>query len=68
MHACEEDIAKYKGKYDAGYEPIRQARFERLKKLGLIDADAELTPAAGDWDTVEDKSVGSRAAWRSTRR
>ena len=24
MHALESDIAKYRGKYDAGYEPIRQ--------------------------------------------
>ena len=31
--------AKYKGKYDAGYEPIRRARFERSKKLGLIAAE-----------------------------
>ena len=31
MHALEEDIAKYKGKYDAGYDAIRQARFERVK-------------------------------------
>ena len=29
MHALPEDIAKYKGKYDGGYEPIRKARFER---------------------------------------
>ena len=29
MHALPEDIAKYKGKYDAGYEPIRKARFDK---------------------------------------
>lgn len=36
LHALEKDIAKYKGKYDAGYEVIRQARFERMKELGVI--------------------------------
>ena len=29
MHALPEDIAKYKGKYDGGYEPIRKARFAK---------------------------------------
>ena len=29
-----EDIAKYKGKYDGGYEPIRKARFEKAAALG----------------------------------
>ncbi len=36
MHALEKDIAKYKGKYDAGYEVIRKARYERMKELGVI--------------------------------
>jgi arylsulfatase A-like enzyme len=35
LHALERDIAKYKGKYDVGYETIRQARYERMKKLGV---------------------------------
>src|SRR5256714_664350 len=60
MHALEEDIAKYKGKYDGGYEPIRRARFERANRLGLIAADAELSPTAGDWDKVENKAWEAR--------
>ena len=36
MHAKPEDIAKHKGKYDAGYDAVRQGRMERLKKMGLI--------------------------------
>jgi arylsulfatase len=60
MHALEEDIAKYKGKYDNGYEPIRRARFERSKQLGLITKDTELTPTAGDWDKVANKPWESR--------
>ena len=55
MHALPEDIAKYKGKYDGGYQPVRRSRFERLKQLGLIAADCSLSPQAGDWGTVEDK-------------
>jgi len=58
--APEETIAKYKGKYDGGYEPIRQARFERMKKLGLIAADWQLTPQWGEWDSVEHKAWEAR--------
>ena len=55
MHALPEDIAKYKGKYDVGYEPIRQARFEKAAKLGLIDPKQGLSPQAEDWAKVADK-------------
>ena len=37
-------IAKYKGKFDAGWDEMRRATFERQKKLGVIPANAELTP------------------------
>jgi arylsulfatase A-like enzyme len=55
MHALEKDIAKYKGKYDAGYDAIRRARFERTKQIGLIDPKWKLTPTVGDWDKVKNK-------------
>lgn len=49
MHALPEDIAKYSGKYDAGYDVIRQARFRRMREMGLIDPSWKLSPLAGDW-------------------
>jgi arylsulfatase len=60
MHARERDIAKYKGKYDQGYAPIRQARFEKAKKLGLIDPRWSLSAQAGDWDQVNNKDWEAR--------
>jgi arylsulfatase len=60
MHALERDIAKYKGKYDGGYEPERKARFERLKQLGIVDASWDLSPQAGEWDKVGNKSWEAR--------
>ncbi|MEN6425528.1 MAG: arylsulfatase [Phycisphaerales bacterium] len=60
MHALEKDVAKYKGKYDEGYEPCRAARFERLKKMGLIRGDWELSPQAGDWANFEQKDWEAR--------
>ncbi len=55
MHALPEDIKKYAGKYDGGYEPIRKARFEKAAKLGLIDSMQGMSPQAGAWDKVADK-------------
>ena len=37
LHARERDIAKYDGVYDVGYQVIRQARYERMVKGGMID-------------------------------
>ncbi len=59
MHALPEDIAKYKGKYNAGYSPIREARFQKAASLGVIDGRQQMSPAAGDWNSVPDK------AWES---
>ena len=59
MHALPEDIAKYQGKYDGGYEPIRAARFQRQKQLGLIDPSWPLSPPAGDWERRRQQGLGS---------
>lgn len=50
MHALPEDIARYRGRYDEGFEAIREARFERLKELGLVDASWEMSPGTDDWE------------------
>jgi arylsulfatase len=55
MHAKESDIAKYKGKYDTGYDAIRTARIARMKQLGLLDPRWQVTPQAGNWSKVENK-------------
>jgi arylsulfatase A-like enzyme len=49
MHALEKDIAKYKGKFDAGYESIRAARFSRMKQLGVLAPDSQLTTEPDVW-------------------
>ena len=60
MHALEEDVAKYKGKYDNGYEPIRQARLERMRQMGLVDPKWTTAPIVGDWAGVKDKAWEAR--------
>ncbi len=44
LQAWPEDIAKYKGIYDGGYEAVRQARYERQIKMGLIDPKTSPLP------------------------
>jgi arylsulfatase A-like enzyme len=60
MHAKPADIAKYRGKYDGGYTPIRQARLEKMKKLGLLLPSWEVSPQFGDWSKVENKEWEAR--------
>jgi arylsulfatase A-like enzyme len=60
LHAKESDIAKYKGRYDAGYEPIRAARRAKLRELGLLDDRWAPVPPAESWDKVTDKAFESR--------
>lgn len=45
LHAPEEDIARYAGKYDDGYFALREKRVSRMVKEGLIDAQWELSKA-----------------------
>jgi arylsulfatase A-like enzyme len=60
LHAREEDIAKYRGKYDAGYEPVRNARIAKMKKLGFIDPKWQPAPLKGDWASVSNKAWEAR--------
>jgi len=55
MHALEKDIAEYKGRYDAGYEAIRKARYEKMKELGVIE-DWKLSQGAA-WCRGVDESA-----------
>jgi arylsulfatase len=43
-HAPKEWIAKYKGRFDMGYEAMREQTLAREKELGLIPPDTELPP------------------------
>jgi len=42
LHAPDDWVDKYKGKYDEGYDALRKTRFNKLKKLGFIDEETTL--------------------------
>jgi len=44
LHAREEDIARFAGRYDLGWDALRRRRLARMKELGVIDDRFRLTP------------------------
>jgi len=44
IQAPDDLIAKYRGRYDKGYDAIAAARLERMKALGLVAANTPLVP------------------------
>jgi len=64
-HVPQEWIDKYKGKFDQGWDKLREETFERQKQLGVIPQDAKLTPRPKEipaWDdqTPEQKKLFAR--------
>lgn len=58
MHALPEDIRKYDEVYDCGWDAIREARYRRVKELGLVDPGWAMTPRdpkSPDWKEAPDK-------------
>jgi arylsulfatase len=54
-HPRREWVEKYKGKFDQGWDKVRAETFERQKRLGVIPADAKLTPRHKEiaaWDSL----------------
>jgi arylsulfatase len=57
-HVAKDWADRYKGQFDQGWDQLREQTFARQKELGVIPADAELTPrdeAFPAWDDVPDK-------------
>jgi arylsulfatase len=48
LQARPEDIEKYRGKYLKGWDQIREERTERLKNMGLIGQNVELSPPSSN--------------------
>lgn len=52
MHAKPQDIARYRGRYDGGWDALRLERHKRQLELGIVDAAWHLPPRepeAGVW-------------------
>jgi arylsulfatase len=56
-HAPREWIAKYKGQFSGGWDKLREETFARQKKMGIIPADAKLTPRPKEIPAWDDMSA-----------
>lgn len=63
IQAPPEFIAKYKGRYDAGWTALRQARRDRAAALGLVPTATPLAtlPTTKDWDAQDAKAKAYEA-------
>lgn len=55
LHARPEDIAAQRGKFDAGWDRLRERRLARMEREGLIPPDTELSqrdPSQPAWEEV----------------
>lgn len=66
LHALPEDIERYRDRYHTGWDVLRNARHEELKKLGLVSSKWPLSPRdprAPAWESLDTK----RREWESMR-
>ena len=59
LHAHDEDIAKYKGRFDKGWDTLRAERLERLVDEGLLKPDWALSagdPSQPSWNEAQEKA------------
>lgn len=57
MHAKSEDIAKYKGKFDKGWDVMREEKYTKMIELGLIKPEWQLSEKDDipSWEEVAQK-------------
>lgn len=59
-HVPKEWIDRYRGKFDQGWDVLRQESFARQKKLGIIPANAKLNPRPPGVSAWKDLSVDQK--------
>ncbi|MDE0626924.1 MAG: arylsulfatase [Bryobacterales bacterium] len=64
LHAFEEDIARYSGRYSAGWDDLRLRRHARMKELGTVDPAWELSPRNPEVPAWQDEP---EKAWQERR-
>jgi arylsulfatase A-like enzyme len=58
LHAHDEDIAKYKGRFDKGWDALREERLARLVRSGILDKAwglSERDPTQPPWTQAQHK-------------
>jgi arylsulfatase len=59
IHAPDEELAKYRGKYRIGWDQLREQRYQRQLASGQIPASWKLSPRDPEvpaWDSLDEKT------------
>jgi arylsulfatase len=64
LQALEEDIAKYEGMYDKGWDAVRTARHEELNGLGILSSNWKIAPRD---ESVPEWASAKHRSWESAR-
>ena len=63
LHAREQDVARYRGRYDAGWDALREERHTRMLELGVVERRWALSPRDPDapaWQEAEHRAWQAR--------
>ncbi len=63
LHALPEDIARYAGRYDIGWDSLRRERLARMREMEVIDADwplSERNEEVAAWSETDEKDWQAR--------
>ena len=53
LHALEEDIARYRGRFSEGWDVLRSQRLARMRQMGIVDCELSArTPGVPAWGSV----------------
>lgn len=64
LHALDEDIKKYENVYTAGWEAIRDARYKRMRELGIFKDQSDFLSnrqSSKEWDDNPDSEWDAHA-------
>jgi arylsulfatase A-like enzyme len=62
LQALEEDIARYRGRFAAGWDALRAERLARMRKMGLVSCElSPRTPGVPAWDSL---TQADRETWQ----
>lgn len=62
LQALPQDIERYRGRFQDGWDALRARRLERMKQIGLVNCELSArTPGVPAWDSLDD---AEKASWQ----
>ena len=65
LQALPEDIAKYKGRYDIGWDSLRQQRLKRQRELGILLPDQKVSDRDNEVPKWNNLTFDQKQLWKA---